>query len=72
MGKTYRVLCRLLFTIALAASVILFTVGLDHGHLGPERKWTYPLFFALIPAFVLHAGIRYLFYRKPNTEDPGQ
>ena len=44
MEKTYRVLTLLLLSIAIAASVILFTVGLDHEHLGPERKWTYPLF----------------------------
>jgi len=69
MEKTYLVLTRLLLSIAIAASVILFTVGLDHDHLGPERKWTYPLFFALIPAVVLQAGIRYLFFRKPHTKD---
>ena len=72
MKKTYRVLTLLLLSIAIAASVILFTVGLDHGHLGPERKWTYPLFFALIPAFVLQAGIRYVFYKKPHTKKSDQ
>ncbi len=72
MEKTYRVLTRLHLSIVIAASVILFTVGLDHDHLGPERKWTYPLFFVLIPAFVLQTGIRYLFYRKPHTNDSDQ
>tara|TARA_B100001057_G_C22593559_1_gene849989 strand:+ start:161 stop:379 length:219 start_codon:yes stop_codon:yes gene_type:complete len=72
MEKTYRVLTRLLFSITVAASVILFTVGLDHEYLGPERKWTYPLFFVLIPAFVLQTGIRYLFNGKPNTKDKEQ
>ena len=68
MEKTYRVLTLLLLSIALAASVILFTVGLDHEHLGPERKWTYPLFFALVPAFVLQTGIRYVFYKKSHSK----
>ena len=72
MEKTYRVLTLLLLSIAIAASVILFTVGLNHDHLGPERKWTYPLFFALIPAFVLQTGIRYVFYRKPYTKKSGR
>ena len=68
MEKTYRVLTLLLLSIVIAASVILFTVGLDHEHLGPERKWTYPLFFVVIPALVLQAGIRYVFRRKPNSK----
>ena len=72
MEKTYRALTLLLLTIAIAASVILFTVGLNHDHLGPERKWTYPLFFAVIPAFVLQTGIRYLFYREHHTKDLDQ
>ena len=72
MEKTYRVLNLLLLSIAIAASVILFTVGLDHDHLGPERKWTYPLFFVLIPAFVLQAGLRYVFYKKPRTKKSDQ
>ena len=69
MEKTYRVLNLLLLSIAIAASVILFTVGLDHDHLGPERKWTYPLIFVVIPAFVLHAGIRYMCYRKSRRDN---
>ena len=72
MEKTYRVLTFLLLSIVLAASVILFTVGLDHDHLGPERKWTYPLFFVLIPAFVLQTGIRYVFYKKPHIKKSDQ
>ncbi len=72
MEKTYRVLTLLLFSIAIAASVILFTVGLEHDHLGPERKWTYPIFFVLIPAFVLQTGIRYVFYNKRHTEKSDQ
>jgi len=72
MEKAYRVLTLLLLSIAIAASVILFTVGLDHDHLGSERKWTYPLFFALIPALVLQTGIRYVFYKKPNTKNADQ
>jgi len=72
MDKTYRVLSLLLSSIAIAASVILFTVGLDHDHLGPERKWTYPLFFVLIPAFVLQAGLRYIFFKKPHTKKTDQ
>ena len=64
MAKTYRVLTALLLFFVIVASIIMFTVGLNHDHLGPERKWTYPLFFVLIPAFVLQAGIRYLFFRR--------
>ena len=69
MKTTYRVLRALLLSLVLVASVILFTVGLDHDHLGPERKWTYPLFFVLIPAFVLQIGIRYIFHRKSRTKN---
>ena len=72
MEKTYRVLTLLLLSITIAASAILFTVGLDHEHLGPERKWTYPLFFVLIPAFVLQTGIRYVFRRKPDSKNSDQ
>ena len=72
MEKTYRVLTLLLLSIAMAASVILYTVGLNHEHLGSERKWTYPLFFVLIPAFVLQTGIRYVFHRKPNSKNSDQ
>ena len=68
MNTTYRVLTLLLLSISIAASVILFTVGLDHHHLGAERKWTYPLFFALIPAFVLQTGLRYVFYKKLHAK----
>ena len=68
MEKTYRVLTRLLLSIAMAASVLLFTVGLDHDHLGTERKWTYPLFFVLIPAFVLQTGIKYVFQKTTKTK----
>ena len=72
MEKTYRVLTLLLLSIAIAASVIFFTVGLDHEHLGLERKWTFPLFFVLIPAFILQTGIRYVFHRKTDSENPDQ
>ena len=69
MDKTYRFLTALLLSFTIAASVILFSVGLEHDHLGAERKWTYPLFFALIPAFVLQVGIRYVFYRKSQSKN---
>ena len=46
MEKTYRVLNLLLLSIGIVMHVILFTVGLNHDHLGPERKWTYPLFWS--------------------------
>ena len=72
MKKAYRVLTLLLLSIAIAASVILFTVGLDHEHLGSERKWTYPLFFVLVPAFVLQAGLRYVFHRKSDPKNSDQ
>ena len=72
METTYRVLRALLLSLVLVASVILFTVGLDHDHLGPERKWTYPLFFVLIPAFVLQVGIKYIFHRKSQTKNSDQ
>jgi uncharacterized membrane protein len=72
MEISYRVVTVLFFSLVIAASVILFTVGLDHEHLGSERKWTYPLFFALIPAFVLHVGIRYLFRKKSQTKNSDQ
>ena len=69
MEKTYRVLTALLLSLVIVASVILFTVGVDHEHLGSERKWTYPLFFVLIPAFVLQVGIRHIFYEKPKDKN---
>ena len=68
MKKTYRVLTALLLSFVIVASVIMYTVGLGHDHLGSERKWTYPLFFVLIPAFVLQVGIRYIFFRKPHIK----
>ena len=52
MKNMYRVFTSLNLSFVIAASVIMFTVGLDHDHLGSERKWTYPVFFVLIPAFV--------------------
>ena len=66
-GKTYRVLTLLLLSIAIAASVILFTVGLDHEHLGPERKWTYPLFCPDTSIYFTR-GIRYVFHRKSDPK----
>ena len=69
MEKIYRVLTALLLSLVIVASVILFTVGVYHDHLGPERKWTYPLFFVLIPAFVLQIGIRHIFYKKSQTKN---
>ena len=72
MTKTYRVLTLLLLSCSIAAAALLFTVGLAHDHLGPERKWTYPLFFVLIPAFVLQTGIRYVFHKKPHANQSDQ
>ena len=53
-----------LISFTVAACIILYTVGLDHANLGYERRWTYPLFFALIPAFCLRACLRYLFKKR--------
>ena len=53
-----------LISLTVAACIILYTVGLDHANLGYERRWTYPLFFALIPAFCLRACLRYLFRKR--------
>ena len=61
MKKIYRYLDILLISLTLAACIILYTVGLDQAHLGYERRWTYPMFFALIPAFCFRACLRYLF-----------
>ena len=72
MEKTYRVLTALLLSFVIVGSIILFTVGLEHDHLGSERKWTYPLFFVLIPAFVLQVGIRYVFFKKSRTKNSDQ
>ena len=68
MGKIYRILTALLLSIVIAASIIMYTVGLEQSHLGSERKWMYPLFFVLIPAFALQSGIRFLFRRKPKAK----
>ncbi len=62
--KTFRFLEIALISLTLAACVVLYTVGLDHADLGYERRWTYPLFFALIPAFCLRACLRYVFRQK--------
>ena len=67
MDKTYRILTALLLSFVIVASIIMFTVGLEQSHLGSERKWMYPLFFVLIPAFALQAGIRFLFRRKTQS-----
>ena len=72
MEKTYRILTALLLSLVIAGSIILFTVGLEHDHLGSERKWTYPLFFVLIPAFALQVGIRYVFSRKAPAKKSDQ
>ena len=69
MDKTYRILTALLLSFAIVASIIMFTVGLEQSHLGSERKWMYPLFFVLIPAFALQSGIRYLFRRKTQSSN---
>ena len=69
MDKTYRVLTALLLSFVIVATTIMFTVGVEHSHLGSERKWMYPLVFVLIPAFVLQSGIRYLFRRKNQIKN---
>ena len=69
MDKTYRVLTVLLLSFVIAASTIMYTVGLEQSHLGSERKWMYPLFFVLIPAFALQAGIRFLFRKKTQSNN---
>jgi hypothetical protein len=72
MEKTYRVLTALLLSLTIVLSGILYTVGLDHDHLGAERRWTYPLFFALIPAFVLQVGFKFIFHKKPQIKNSDQ
>ena len=67
MQKTFRFFEIALISLTLAACVILYTVGLDHADLGYERRWTYPLFFALIPAFCLRACLRYVFKQKKQN-----
>ena len=69
MQKIYKYLEISLISLTLAACIILYTVGLDHSHLGYERRWTYPLFFALVPAFCLRACLRYLFKNKGRGVD---
>ena len=69
MDKTYRILTALLLSFVILASIIMFTVGLEQSHLGSERKWMYPLFFVLIPAFALQSGIRFLFRRKTQRDN---
>ena len=69
MDKTFRILTALLLSFVIMASTIMFTVGLEHSHLGSERKWMYPLFFVLIPAFALQSGIRFLFRRKTQSNN---
>ena len=69
MNKTYRILTALLLSFVIVASIIMFTVGLEQSHLGSERKWMYPLFFVLIPAFALQSGIRFLFRRKTKKRN---
>ena len=64
MQKTFRFLEIALISLTLAACVVLYTVGLHHADLGYERRWTYPLFFALLPAFCIRACLRYVFKQK--------
>ena len=68
MQKTFRFIEIALISLTLAACVVLYTVGLYHADLGYERRWTYPLFFALLPAFCIRACLRYVFKKnKRNT-----
>ena len=67
MQKLHKFLEIALISLTLAACIILYTVGLDQADLGYERRWTYPLFFALIPAFCLRSGLRYLFKNNNRT-----
>ena len=69
MQKIYKYLEISLISLTLAACIILYTVGLDQTHLGYERRWTYPLFFALVPAFCFRACLRYLFKDKRRGAD---
>jgi hypothetical protein len=69
MDKTYRILTALLLSFVIVASIFMFTVGLEQSHLGSERKWMYPLFFVLVPAFALHSGVRFLFRRKTQSNN---
>ena len=64
MKKTFRFIEIALISLTLAACVVLYTVGLHHAGLGYERRWTYPLFFALLPAFCIRACLRYVFKQK--------
>ena len=64
MQKIHKFLEIALISLTLAACIILYTVGLDQADLGYERRWTYPLFFALVPAFCIRAGLRDLFRNK--------
>jgi hypothetical protein len=69
VDKTYRILTALLLSFVIVASIVMFFVGLEQSHLGSERKWMYPLFFVLIPAFALQSGIRFLLHRKTQSND---
>ena len=69
MDQAYRILTALLLSFVIVASIIMFTVGVEQSHLGPERKWMYPLFFVLIPALALQAGIRFLFRKKTQSNN---
>ena len=64
MPMIYKFFDIALISLTIAAGIILYTVGLDQANLGYERRWTYPLFFAFIPAYCLRAGLRYLFKKR--------
>ena len=64
MQRTFRFLEIALISLALAACVVLYTVGLHHADLGYERRWTYPVIFALLPAFCIRACLRYVLKQK--------
>ena len=67
MQKIFRFLEIALISLTLAACVVLYTVGLHQADLGYERRWTYPLFFALLPAFCVRACLRYVFKQKSQN-----
>ena len=67
MQKTFRFIEIALISLTLAACVVLYTVGLYHADLGYERRWTYPLFFALLPAYCIRACLRYVFKQKNHN-----
>ena len=67
MDKTYRILTALLLSFVIVASIIMFTVGLEQSHLGPERKWMYPLFLSSYQRLLCNLGLGFCSAENPKA-----